>query len=111
MKRPREGDAAGSGAGGGAPSSSSSSSSSTPVSLVALELQAAVEELSIPAKTYEHKGIRDALFAVRAALMAIPEREVRPASYFASRFPRPGLARAHMARRVRPWCLVPRVAA
>lgn len=61
------------------PSSSSSSSSSSdvsPVGIVALELQAALDEISVPFRIYENKAIRDYLYALRALLLAIPSRDV-----------------------------------
>jgi hypothetical protein len=62
----------------GASSSSSSSSSALPStsSIIALELEAALEELAVPTDVYENKAIRAALFALRAVLMSAPEREV-----------------------------------
>ncbi len=52
------------------------SSSSTPIGIVALELQAALDEISVPPRIYENKAIRDYLYALRALLLAIPSRDV-----------------------------------
>jgi len=57
-------------------SSSSSTSSSSALSLVALELQAALEEISVPNRIYDNKNIRDYLYAIRALLLSIPARDV-----------------------------------
>ncbi len=63
MKRQRDAGAAGAGHSG--------------ESFQSLALGAVLDEVALPAATYDSAAVRQALFAIRAVLLAAPEREVR----------------------------------